>query len=342
MSQESRPHLPARADSTPDAVRSGKLEVDPLDPQIRRFVSELAQAWLRYPETGTRSIVEMRRIAEQVRAPWREGGPAMAVTRELQVPTAQGDVRIRIYRPQANIDAQPGLVYLHGGGWTMFSLDTHDRIMREFAARAGVVVVGVDYALSPEAKFPFALHQIVDVVRWLHANADSLNIDASRLAIGGDSAGANLAVGTGLFLRDAGEAERLRGMLLIYGCFTNELSQQAMNGFGAEGNLLTSAEMTTFWANYLATPADALDPLASPLRAQLGGLPPAFLMSGRCDVLAEQSDAFAARLRAAGVAAVLNEYAGATHSFLEAVSISDVADRAIDDGAAWLRACLRA
>ena len=334
--------MPARRDSTPDEIRPRQIKADPLDPQIRRFVSELTQAWERYPETGTRSIVEMRRIAEKVRAPWREGGPAMAVTRELQVPTAQGDVRIRIYRPQANIDAQPGLVYLHGGGWTMFSLDTHDRIMREFAARAGVVVVGIDYALSPEAKFPFALHQIVDVVRWLQANATSLNIDAARLAIGGDSAGANLSVATSLFLRDGGEAERLRGMLLIYGCFTNEVSQQAANEFGADGNLLTSAEMAAFWDNYLSTPADALNPLASPLRAQLGGLPPAFLMRAQCDVLAEQSTAFAARLRAAGVAAALNEYAGATHSFLEAVSIAEVADRAIDDGATWLRACLRA
>lgn len=334
--------MPARADSTPDAIRPPQIEADPLDPQIRRFVSELAQAWQRYADAGTRSIVETRRIAEQVRAPWREGGPAMAVTRELQVPTAQGDVRIRIYRPQANVDAQPSLIYLHGGGWTMFSLDTHDRIMREFAARAGVVVVGIDYALSPEVKFPFALRQIVDVVRWLHANAASLNIDTARLAIGGDSAGANLAVGTCLFLRDAGEARRLRGMLLIYGCFTNELSQQAANEFGGEGNLLTSAEMAMFWDNYLATPADALDPLASPLRARLDGLPSAFLMSAQCDVLGEQSATFAVALRAAGVAAVLNQYPGATHSFLEAVSIAEVADRALDEGAAWLRACLHA
>ncbi len=338
MNHDSAPDPTARLDTAPPVADAS----DPLDPEIRRFVAALAQAWERYPDTGARSIVEMRRIAEKVRAPWREGGPAMAVTRELQVPTAQGDVRIRIYRPQANIDVQPGLIYLHGGGWTMFSLDTHDRIMRELAARAGAVVVGVDYALSPEAKFPFALHQIVGVVRWLHANAASLNIDALRLAIGGDSAGANLAASTSLFLRDAGEANRLRGMLLIYGCFTNELSQLAVNEFGGAGNLLTGAEMAMFWDNYLATPADALNPLASPLRARLDGLPPAFLMSGRCDVLAEQSDAFAARLRAAGVAAALKQYPGATHSFLEAMSIAAVADRALDDGAAWLRACLRA
>src|SRR5215470_9207203 len=127
---------------------------DPLDPQIRRFVSALAEGWAQFPDDGSRSIVEMRRIAEIVRRPWRQGGPAMAATSDMLLPTRRGDVRVRLHRPSAEMAAQPALVYLHGGGWTMFSLDTHDRIMREFAARAGVVVVGVDYALSPEAKFP--------------------------------------------------------------------------------------------------------------------------------------------------------------------------------------------
>ena len=130
-------------------------------------------------------------------------------------------------------------------------------------------------------------------------------------------------------------------MLLHYGCYSNELSEQAINGYGAEGNLLTSNEMTEFWNNYLARPEDALDPLATPLRARLEGLPPACLLSAQCDVLAEQSVAFAARLRAAGVAVVAKEYAGATHSFLEAVSIAAIADEALTDGANWLRARLR-
>jgi acetyl esterase len=325
-----------------DSTRTDTATLDPLDPQIRRFVIELAQAWAHYPAANTMSITEMRRIAEEVRKPWRSGGPQMAAIRELQVPAEHGDVRVRVYRPNAGSNAQPALVYLHGGGWTMFSLDTHDRIMREFAARAGVVVVGIDYALSPEAKFPFALQQIVAAVRWLHANAAELNIDPARVAIGGDSAGANLCVSTCLLLRDAGEAQRLCGMLLIYGCYTNELSEHAANGYGAEGNLLTSREMSAFWDNYLQTPDDALDPLATPLRARLEGLPPAFLISGQCDVLAEQSVAFAARLRDAGVAVSEQQYVGATHSFLEAVSIAEVADRAIGDGAKWLRARLEA
>jgi len=236
----------------------------------------------------------------------------------------------------ADTDAQPALVYLHGGGWTMFSLDTHDRIMREFAARAGATVVGIDYALSPEVKFPHALEQVVDAVRALRERASEFGLDATRLAIGGDSAGANLSVATSLVLRDIDASSWLRGMLLIYGCYTPEISAAAANGFGAEGNLLTAAEMATFWVNYLERPGEASSPLVAPMRAQLAGLPPAFLIGAQCDVLAEQSVAFAAKLRAAGVPAEFVEYAGATHSFLEAVSISELADRAIADGAAWL------
>jgi acetyl esterase len=318
-------------DSTPD---------DPLDPQIRQFVSAMAQAWTRYPPADTLSIVEMRRIAEAVRAPWRRGGPVMAVTDEFLAATAQGNVRVRLYRPCATTTLQPALIYVHGGGWTLFSLDTHDRLMRELAARAGVVVVGVDYALSPEVRFPFALHQVEGVARWLHESGQAFGIDASRIAIGGDSAGANLSVATCLLLRDRGLPNALAAMLLHYGCYSTELSEQAINGYGAEGNLLTSNEMTAFWTNYLATPADALDPLAAPLRARLEGLPPACLLSAQCDVLAEQSVALAARLRSAGVDVVAKEYAGATHSFLEAVSIATVADQALRDGANWLRSRL--
>ena len=328
------------ADPSRSAAGEHGSAPDALDPQIRQFVSAMAQAWTQYPPADTLSIVEMRRIAEEIRAPWRRGGPVMASTGELIASTAQGDVRVRIYRPVAADELQPALIYLHGGGWTLFSLDTHDRVMRELAARAGVVVVGVDYALSPEARFPTALLQVTAVARWLHEHGTTLGIDAARVAIGGDSAGANLSAATCLLLRDHGMPQVLTGMLLHYGCYSNELSEQAINGYGAEGNLLTSNEMTGFWNNYLARPEDALDPLATPLRARLEGLPPACLLSAQCDVLAEQSAAFAERLRAAGVAVMAKEYAGATHSFLEAVSIAAVADEALRDGANWLRARL--
>ena len=331
-------HVP----SGKDPIESAPDVIAPIDPQIGRFVSELMQSQMGDARVSQPSFREMRHDAEVIREPWRRGGPVMAGIRDMQVPAARGDVHVRLFRPCASSEPRPALIYLHGGGWTMFSIDTHERIMRELAARAGVVVIGVDYALSPEAKFPFALHQIEEVVRWVASHADEFEVDPERLAIGGDSAGANLAVGTSLMLRDAGDPGVLQGLLLIYGCFTHLLSETSANGYGAEGNLLTSSEMAAFWRNYLADPADALDPLASPMLAQLEGLPPTFQVIAQCDVLAEQNVAFAKRLHEAGVAAEKREYAGATHSFLEAVSIAEVAGRALDDCATWLRKRLRA
>ena len=252
----------------------------------------------------------------------------MFSVQELDAP-----VRMRIYRPDART-SQPALVYLHGGGWTLFSLDTHDRVMREYAARAGVAVVGVDYALSPEARYPVALNQVVAAMEYLREHSSALAIDARRIAVGGDSAGANLALAAALHLRADGI---LKGLVLNYGVFARESSDQAVERFGGNGNMLTAAEMEGFWRNYLRDERDAADPLVTPLHADLKGLPPVFLNVPECDLLAEQSLMLAERLRAAGVAVRLEEYGGAVHSFLEAVSISPLASRAFDDAATWLR-----
>jgi acetyl esterase len=240
-------------------------------------------------------------------------------------------VRVRCYDPGPDI-AKPALIYLHGGGWTYFSLDTHDRVMREYAARAGVTVVGVDYALSPEARYPVALDQVVTAARFV-AEEGALGI-----AIGGDSAGANLALAACIRLRNEGQPRLIRAMVLNYGVFDRSSSTEARERFGGPGNMLTSAEMESFWRNYLRDDRDVDDPLVCPLRADLSGLPTAFLVVPECDLLAEQSIALADRLRKAGVPVTLEIYRGATHSFLEAVSIAPLAERAFADTATWLRA----
>lgn len=310
-----------------------------LDPDIRRFVAEMSAAWARHPGLAGASPAEARRIAEQVRAPWRRGGPQMARIFERELALGEGAVRLRIYDPLGGV-RQPAFVYLHGGGWTLFSVDTHDRLMREYAARAGVTVVGVDYALAPEAKYPIALRQISATVRFLAAHGEELAVDPRRLAIGGDSAGANLAVATALELRDAGEPGCLRALLLNYGVFARSSSPEAVLGLGGPGNMLTAEEMESFWRNYLRDERDALDPLVCPLAAELGGLPPTLLVVAEEDLLGEQSVELHRRLGAAGVAARLASYAGASHSFLEAVSIAALADRALAESADWLRAAL--
>lgn len=310
-----------------------------LDPSIRRFIEITGVDHARHAAGRTLSNPEARQVAELVRERWRAGGPQMHRTEDVDAPSPHGPVRVRLHDPLPG-KAKPALVYVHGGGWTFFSLDTHDRIMREYAARAGVVVIGVDYDLSPEAKFPKALEQCVAVVRWAAAGVAGPAVDPSRVAIGGDSAGANLSLAASLVLRDTGEPDLIKGLLLNYGAFQPEIAAAYHARFGGDGYMLTSEEMVTFWDNYLASDADRTNPLAAPGLADLTGLPPAFLTIPECDVLTGQSRDMADRLAAAGVEVTAEIYQGASHSFLEAVSASDVADRALQDGSNWLKTTL--
>ncbi|HEX2594093.1 MAG TPA: alpha/beta hydrolase fold domain-containing protein [Rhizomicrobium sp.] len=306
-----------------------------IDPQIREFVNAINGAYASFGYSADRTYAESRAIAEKVRAPWRQGGPVMAETRERDIPTPHGAVRVRLHKPTKTAPL-PAFFYNHGGGWTLFSLETHDRVMREYAARSGACVIGIDYALSPEAKFPVALEQIVAVVRWFRDHGAELGIDGTRLAIGGDSAGGNLSLSTSLKLRDCGEGSTLKGLLLIYGAFDSYRSREAAKRYGGDDYNLTDAECAVFWDNYIGGTHGVDSPLAQPMLADLTGLPPVLLTVGECDVLAEQSDRMAERLRAADVQVRLDVYPGATHSFIEAMSISELANRALDEGAHWL------
>lgn len=308
-----------------------------LDPEIAVFVDRVSRAWAQHPPFMSLPIAEARRVAEQVRAPWRADGPKMAQTSEHDIPTSGGKLRIRTYDPGVQALA-PALIYLHGGGFILFSIDTHDRLMREYAAAGQFCVIGVDYPLSPEARYPAALDQIVDLVDWLHdGGAEMLGINGQRLAIGGDSAGGNLSVATALRLRDRGTPDRLKGLLLNYGAFGPECSDEAEARFGGPGAVLERAEIDHYYQSYLGADGVArLECYAAPLLADLQGLPPAFLAIPECDLLSEQSYAMEARMRDAGVDVSSVVYAGATHSFLEAMSVAEVARRAISDGARWV------
>jgi len=296
----------------------------------------MSASYARHAALDSMPISQARQIVEQVRAPWAAGGPRMHETTEQMLSYPNGGIRLRIHDPSPQ-RPKPALVYLHGGGWTFFSLDTHDRLMREYAAAADVVVVGVDYALSPEVKYPYALDQVVHVMRWLAQHGSQWNIDPSRLALGGDSAGGNLALAACLRLRDGGDATLVRAMLLNYAALDWHCSDESHRRYGGAGYMLGSEEMVVFWRNYVGEAATLDDPLVCPARAEVAGLPPAFFTIGECDILAQQNVDLARKLRAAGVAAREVVYAGASHSFLEAMSISDVSRRAIDEAAAWLR-----
>ena len=307
---------------------------DDLDPEIRSFAAEMARSYARYPALDQVPLSEARQIAEKVRLPWRQGGPVMHQSEDLHLPTPHGPVRVRIHRPNPSPQL-PALIYLHGGGWTIFSIDSHDRLMREYAARAQIAVVGVDYALSPEAKYPVALEQVLAIARLLAREPSRFGLKPERLALGGDSAGGNLALSAALKLKASGESI-LHTLLLLYGVFTKEISAESARRYGGPDYMLTTAEMDQFWSNYLPANAVSDDPYATPLGAPLGGLPSTFLLAGACDILSEQSLFLAERLKAAGVKTELRIYAGATHSFLEAVSRSRLADQALAESAAFL------
>jgi acetyl esterase/lipase len=285
---------------------------------------------------------ERRVIAEQSRLPWQEGGPQMASTRERIIDTEVGPVRLRFYDPVdgAAGGSKPAMVYMHGGGWALFSIDTHDRLMREYAARSGMIVIGVDYALAPEARYPVALNQVVGVVRWLRQHGAEMGVDVDRLALGGDSAGGSLSMGAALTLRDAGEVDAVKAILSIYGGFSPDCSPASRQRYGTEDDMLTAGEVDEFWNNYIGSMADRRDPYLVPVLARLHDLPPCFLVIAECDVLAEQNLLMAGCLLEAGVDVKVKVYAGAPHSFIEAMAVSAVTNAAIDDGANWLRKVL--
>lgn len=310
---------------------------DGLDPEIRSFVKKMGELWREHPSLSSLPLPEQRRVAEKVRSYWSKGGPVMARTTEKAVPTGDGKtVRIRLLDPTPQ-GPKPALLYLHGGGWTIFSIDTHDRIMREYAARAGMVVIGIDYSLSPEAKFPRALDETVAVVRWLRENGAAVGVDHRRIVIGGDSAGAAMTIASCVMLRDAGELGTVKGMLLNYGAFDVACDTESYDKYGKGGYLWDEGEMAAFWNNYLRDDADRRNPLAVPMLADVSGLPPALLATPDCDVMYSESVAMGEKLRRAGVLAQTAVYPGATHSFLEAVSVARVTNRAYDEAARWLK-----
>lgn len=308
--------------------------VDDVEEGVRAFIRRTGEDYLRLAGDAPVSLERRRQIAEEVRRPWTSGGPAMASTEEVRI--GEAGLRLRVHRP-SSAPGLPIFAYVHGGGWTIFSLDTHDRLMREYAARSGCAVVGIDYSLSPEVRYPHALGEVTEAVEWLASEAATLGLDPARIAIGGDSAGGNLALATALALRDAGR-NVLAGLVVNYGAL-DDAERPSYARYGGDTYMLTPPEMNDFWVSYRGEDRGP-DPLARPLLGDFRGLPPAFLCIPECDILTDENRELAERMRAAGVAVTERVYPGATHSFLEAAEVSPLANRALDETAAWLREVL--
>jgi acetyl esterase len=279
------------------------------------------------------AIARMREAAVRIRSPWQVGGAVMHQTIDDSVVSEHGRLPIRVYYPN---DARPlpTLVYLHGGGWSLLGIETHDRLMREFAAWTGWAVVGIAYPLAPEVRFP-------DTVYTCSGGLNSLLHAASRLgltapwALAGDSAGANLALACALNARDRGRPMP-DALVLSYGVYDGTRYAQSYAQFSGLPLTLSKARMDFFWDMYCPDLSKRKDPLASPAVADLAGLPPVRLMTTGMDILRDENLALAVRLAEAGNVVSLDHHPRAPHAFLEALALHDEAARAVSQSAAWL------
>jgi acetyl esterase len=305
-----------------------------VDPRVKAFLDSPLATHPPHAQLGAKGLRAMlAAYPAPVLAP-----PVHSVT-ELTVPGAAGALRVRLYRPSAARDL-PLIVYFHGGGFVICTLEMYDDMCRNLANFSGCAVASVDYRLAPEAPFPGPLEDCYAALANLAGRAAELGIDASRLAVAGDSAGANLAAATAILARDRkGPALRYQG--LIYPCVDPSCGSASQQAF-AEGYMLTRTGMLWYWEQYLQQPADPSNPLAAPGKGELGGLPPATVVTAEFDPLRDEGEDFADRLRAAGVEVTGRRYLGMTHGFVSMPYLTPMANRALADIAADIRGALTA
>jgi acetyl esterase len=308
-----------------------------LDPQAKAVIELVIKSGR--PAYHTLSPKEARQLFRETRPASTPTPPDIGVVKNLSAHGPGGPIPLRVYRPAGVADdvRLPGLVYFHGGGWVIGDLDTHDVQCRQLTAEAGITVVSVDYRLAPEDKFPAAVDDALAATRYVARHGAELGIDTGRLAVGGDSAGGNLATVVALLARDSTEGPAIAFQVLVYPVTDLGAESQSYRDFG-DGFLLTRDSMRWFANHYLRSAADAEGWRASPLRAQsLAGLPPALVITAGFDPLRDEGAAYAARLTEAGVRVDYICYGGMIHGFMPMGRLIDTGNRAIAHVAATLR-----
>ncbi|MGH2601133.1 MAG: alpha/beta hydrolase [Dehalococcoidia bacterium] len=303
-----------------------------VDPQVQALLDQMAAAGA--PPMDTLSPEEARAMMLEMRALAGEPEP-VAKVEDRTVPGPAGDIPVRVYTPEGS-GPFPVLVYFHGGGWVIGSIETSDGPCRQLTNEAGCVVVSVEYRLAPEHKFPAAPEDCYAVTRYVAERAAEFNADPGRLAVGGDSAGGNLAAVVALMARDRGGPAIVEQML-IYPVTDLDFNTPSYTE-NEEGFLLTKRSMVWFWDHYLPSEADGQNAYASPLRAaDLSGLPPAFVATCELDPLRDEGESYAARLREAGVGVTAKRYEGLIHGAFQMCSVLDQGKTMMTDATAGLR-----
>ena len=305
----------------------------PLDPQARAVLDQLAAMGL--PAVNEVSPEQARaNMKLRPRAP----GPEVAKVEDRSIPGPDGDVPVRIYTPEGS-GPFPILVWYHGGGWVIGDLESADGPSRHLCVGADCVVVSVDYRLAPETKFPGPAEDCYAATQWAVDNAAAINGDPARVAVGGDSAGANLAAAVLLMARDR-NGPAISFQLLVYPVTERNFNTASYHD-NATGYSLTQAGMRWFWDQYLADDADAANPYAAPAQAaNLSGLPPALVITAEFDPLRDEGEAYAKLLRNAGVPTQATRYDGMIHGFFAMPAVLDQGRRAVDEATAALKASL--
>jgi len=304
-----------------------------IDAEAAAYLKWMASFGL--PSLAKQGVAEARR-QNRLRVPLVAGEPeAVDRIEDFTVPGPRGPIGCRLYDPGEG-KSLPSLLYMHGGGWVVGDLDSHDSVCRALARRAGCIVLSVDYRLAPEHRFPAAVEDAWAALAWLHENAASIGADPDRLAVGGDSSGGNLAAVIARWARDRG-GPPIAAQVLIYPAVDFGLDSPSYRAVGS-GFGLTLESMRWYREQYLSKPGDGASPDASPLRAgNLADLPPALVITCELDPLASEGSAYAAALSAAGVPVEHIHEPDMIHGYIRMAGVISRARKSWDDCARFLR-----
>lgn len=306
----------------------------PVDPQVQQLLNMINQ--FQMPPFETISPSDYRDMEKMATLPFSANKTELHEVKDQTIPLKDRDIAIRIYTPTADQEPRPALVFYHGGGWVVGSLDSHDEMCRKLAHESSCIVISVDYRLAPEYKFPTAVWDAYDALVYIAEHASDFHIDPKRIAVGGDSAGGNLATVACIIAKQRGGVPAIQYQLLYYPSVGKEKETESYRE-NKEGYLLTGEMMDWFRSHYFNSEEESLHPYAAPLLYEdLSGLPPAMIITAEYDPLRDGGAAYAKKLQEQGVAVEYLCYEGMIHGFMSMAQLDKAKAGAIQ-GAEALR-----